>query len=50
MNTIVPNSRVLKWQPKAKIYTYMGQDIYIVSYVSAYILAQSQNSNQCLLL
>lgn len=50
MNSIVPHGRVLKWQPIAKIYTYVGRDIYIAAYVSAYILAQCRNFNQGLLL
>lgn len=50
MSSVVRNDRVVKWQPIAKIYTCMGRDIYIAAYVSAYVLAQCQHFNQCLLL
>lgn len=50
MSSIVPNGGVLNCQPIAKIYTYMGRDIYVAAYVSAYVLALCQNFNQCLLL
>lgn len=37
MNSAVPKYRVLKWQSIAKIYTYMGRDVYVAAYVSAYV-------------